>query len=161
MATTIRQSGGCLVDPKIARSRAQERRGVKQHGGSQNVGSGNTPYRKSDVRLDRDYLIEYKRTDKKSLTIKLEDLETNRTNAYLEGRNPLFGIELGGRDWIMVEASEFERIRSGCAGTGLVGGEVPDDRPGVVLPPTGEGVQEATPSGQRRVSRVPRSRGVS
>lgn len=155
-----------MVDQRLRRSRAQERRGAALHGGSRNAGSGNTPWRKSDVRVDRDYLIEYKRTDKKSITIKLEDLETNRTNALLEGRQPLFGIEIGGRDWVMVEAAEFERIRSGCARTGLVAGQVPGSRPGVVLPGDGTVEQEATPrrkgrvSGELRSRRVPRTRGM-
>lgn len=120
------------------------------------------------MRVDRDYLIEYKRTDKKSITIKLEDLEGNRTNALLEGRNPLFGIEIGGRDWVMVEADEFERIRSRCAGAELDAGALPGARPGVVLPDAGESEQEAAPASQGRVSgnrrtarRMPRARGVS
>lgn len=167
-----------MVDQRLQRSRAQERRGAALHGGSRNAGSGNTPWRKSDVRVDRDYLIEYKRTDKKSISIKLEDLETNRTNALLEGRKPLFGIEIGGRDWAMVEADElqrlreveeeFERIRSGCARTELGSGEMPAARPGVVLSRHGESAQEAASAGEGRVSRdrratrrVSRSRGVS
>jgi hypothetical protein len=154
-------------DQRLQRSRRQEARGASLHGGSRNAGSGNTPWRKNDVRVDRDYLIEYKRTDKKSITIKLEDLETCRTNALLEGREPLLGIEIGGRDWVMVEAAEFERIRSGCARTGLDAGEVPRARPRTVLSPDGASAQEATAGSEGRVPgnsrprRVSRARGLS
>lgn len=152
-----------MVEPRLARSRAQEARGASLHGGRRNAGSGNTPWKKNDVRVDRDYLIEYKRTDRKSITIKLEDLETCRTNALLEGRQPLFGIEIGGRDWVMAEAAEFERIRSGCARTDGVAdtSEVSRPRPGVVLPPAGAGQQEATGGREGRVSRYVRPRRVS
>jgi Holliday junction resolvase len=157
-----------VVDQRLQRSRAQESRGAALHGGRRTPGSGNTPWRKNDVRVDRNYLIEYKRTDRKSITIKLEDLEALRTNAYLEGRNPLFGIEIGGRDWTLVESTEFERIRSGCAGTELGTGELSDARPRNVLPATRSNAQEPTPRSQgrvqgqaRRASRVPGAGGVS
>lgn len=156
-----------MVDRRIQRSRRQEARGASLHGGSRNSGSGNTPWRKNDVRVDRDYLIEYKRTDNKSISIKLEDLETCRTNALLEGREPLFGIEIGGRDWVMVEAAEFERIRSGCARTELDAGQVPAAQPRTVLPADGESAQKAAAGGQGRLPgnsrprRVSRARGVS
>lgn len=167
-----------MVDQRLQRSRAQERRGAALHGGRQNAGSGNTPWRKNDVRVDRDYLIEYKRTDKKSITIKLEDLETLRTNALLEGRQPLLGIEIGGRDWGMVEAdelqrlrdveAEFERIRSRCAGAELGASAVSGSRPGTVLSAAGESEQEAASGSEGRLSRdrratrrVSRARGLS
>ena len=97
------------MDPKIKKSRAQEARGAALHGGTRNAGSGNQPLRKNDVRVGRDYLIEYKTTmGKKQITIKLSDLEDVRRNAILEGREALFGIELGGRDYIICEAHIFE-----------------------------------------------------
>ena len=157
-----------MGDERMRRSRAQEARGAALHGGRRNAGSGNTPWRKNDVRVDRDYLIEYKRTDNKSISIKLEDLETLRTNALLEGREPLLGIEIGGRDWTLVESTEFERIRSRCAGAELESGEMPGARPGVVLSGDGPSTQEATarskgrvPGNTRSSRTMPHSRGVS
>lgn len=96
------------MDPKIKRSRAQEVRGAALHGGTRNAASGALPVRKNDVRVQHEYLIEYKRTDKQSITIKLSDLEDVRRNALLEGRSALFGIEIGGRDYILAEAHIYE-----------------------------------------------------
>lgn len=144
------------LDPRIRKSRQQEARGASLHGGRQNSGSGNTPWRKNDVRVDNEYLIEYKRTDKKSITIQGSDLEELRTNALLEGRTPLMGIELLGRDWTLIETSEFERRRRDVAGDRVVLGEV-QGRPRVDVPPAGAGEQEATSHRQGRLSRSRRS----
>jgi hypothetical protein len=102
----------------MKRSQAQETRGAKLHGGERNAVSGALPFRKNDVRTPTE-LVEYKRTDKKSITIKLADLEDVRTNAILSGRTALFGIEIGGRDYILAEAHVFEQY---------AGLEVTDDR---------------------------------
>lgn len=98
------------VDRRIAASRTQEKRGAALHGGRRNSGSGNG-IRKGDVRLDRSYLIEYKRTDKNQITLRKDDLDTLWNNAYAEGREPALGIEIGGKDWVLTTASEFERRR--------------------------------------------------
>lgn len=154
------------LDPRIKKSRQQEARGASLHGGSRNAGSGNTPWRKNDVRVDDEFLIEYKRTDHKSITIKERDLEELRTNALLEGRSPLMGIELGGRDWTLIETSEFERRRRAGAGDRLDAGEVPG-QPRVDVPADGATPQEAAAAGQGHLSRarrprsVPTTRGVS
>jgi len=152
------------MDRRIARSRAQERRGAAQHNGRRTPGSGNG-VRKGDVRLDRGYLVEYKRTDGRQITIKLVDLETNRRNALAEGREPLLGIEIGGRDYMLVPAGEFERLRSAGGSTGSVGGTMrrPQRRPDVprteaeVATAEGEGVLPRRP----QLRAVSRPRGVS
>lgn len=169
------------MDPKIAKSRAQEKRGAALHSGSQNVGSGNTPWRKNDVRgHDGASLIEYKRTSGKSITIKLADLEDVRKNALLEGRDALFGIEIGGRDYLLVEASDYEqqlRLISehqycgsksvGDSATQLGDGEVPYPEGQPVLSRNGAGEQETAAGGQerlqgtRRIRRVPAAGGLS
>jgi len=48
-----------------------------------------------------------KRTGKKSITIKLDDLESVRKEAILEGRTALLGFELGGRNYVIVEENEW------------------------------------------------------
>lgn len=155
------------LDPKIRKSRQQEARGASLHGGRRNAGSGNTPWKKNDVRVDNDYLIEYKRTDKKSITIQGSDLEELRTNALLEGRTPLMGIELLGRDWTLIETSEFERQRRVSDGDRMVDGEVPRRRSRDDVPTSRSSPQEATPRGQspmsraRRPQRLPDPGGVS
>jgi hypothetical protein len=147
------------LDPRIKKSRQQEARGASLHGGSRNSGSGNTPWRKNDVRVDDEFLIEYKRTDHKSIRIEERDLEELRTNALLEGRTPLMGIELGGRDWTLIETSEFERRRRAGAGDRLDTGEVLG-RPRVDVPADGSSPQEAAAAREGTLSRARRPRTV-
>ena len=94
------------VPRRLAASRAQERRGAKQHGGRVQPGSGNGTVHKGDVKT-AGRLIEYKRTDGKNITIKGEDLEKIRIEAIIKGRIPLLGFELGGRDYIIIEACDL------------------------------------------------------
>lgn len=156
------------IHPRIKKSREQEERGVRRHGGSRNAGSGNTPWRKNDQRVDNEYLIEYKRTDKRSITLQLSDLEALRTNALLEGRLPLMGIEIGGRDWTLIPADEFEcmRRRSGAGGR-LGAGEVHQRRSRGDVSTLGTAEQEDPQRRQshlsraRRAQRLPGTGGVS
>lgn len=91
-------------------SRAQEERGAKKLGGHVNPGSGNGIYRKNDVRTE-DLSVEYKRTDKKQYTLKLEDLTKAERYALLDGRDMLFGLEIGKRDWIILPAEDYIALR--------------------------------------------------
>lgn len=61
-------------------------------------------------------LIEYKRTDRTSISIKIDVLEKIRREALLDGRRPLLGIELGGRDWIMVPAEDYLELEERAGG---------------------------------------------
>jgi hypothetical protein len=145
------------LPPRLRKSRQQEARGASLHGGSRNAGSGNTPWRKNDVRVDNDYLIEYKRTDGKSITLQLSDLEDLRTNALLESRTPLMGIEIGSRDWTLIPTDEFERMRSQGAGGRLDAGEVPERRPRSDVPADRSGAQEDPQRSQSHLSRARRA----
>jgi hypothetical protein len=51
-----------------------------------------------------------KSTGKRQITIKEDDLEKLRKNAYQEGRIPVLHIELGTkkRRWVLIEESEFD-----------------------------------------------------
>lgn len=79
-------------------------------GGSTNAGSGNGWKRKADVRAGgRDgVLIEMKRTDKKQITLKLDDLEKVRREAYEDGRTPVMHIEIGKRRWVLIPEEDWE-----------------------------------------------------
>ena len=94
------------VPRRLQRSRAQEKRGARLHGGRVQPGSGNGTTHKGDVRTER-ALIEYKRTDADSITIKLAWLEKVRREALVIGRTQLFGFELGGRDYVVMEAVDL------------------------------------------------------
>lgn len=75
-------------------SKLQELRTAKELGGDLVSGSGNQWHSKGDVKAKR-YLVECKRTDKKSYSLKAEDLEKLRVQAHKAGKNPLFQVELG------------------------------------------------------------------
>lgn len=117
------------VRRRIKASQAQERRGAKQHGGRVQPGSGSQVSKKGDVKTPRvpgathttsGSLIEYKRTDGKSIRLTTVMLEKIRTEALLEGRVHLLGFELGGRDYVVVSAEDYvdpEEHRD-CVGSG-------------------------------------------
>ena len=149
------------IPPRLKKSRQQEARGASLHGGSRNAGSGNTPWRKNDVRVDNSYLIEYKRTDRKSITLHLLDLEELRTNALLESRTPVMGIEIGSRDWTLIPTDEFERMRSQGAGGRLDAGEVSQRRPRGDVPPDRQSPQEDPQRSQSHLSRARRTQRLS
>lgn len=91
---------------KIRDSRQQERRGARLHGGRTRPASGAFATAKGDVRSD-DSLIEYKRTNGNRISITSQQLNKIRTEALSEGRRPLLGFEVGGRDYIIVEAGDY------------------------------------------------------
>ncbi len=95
-----------MVSRQLRRSRAQERRDAKDHGGRVVPGSGCGTFSKGDVRTPTT-LIENKRTDKQQITIKNDWLEKIRREALAEGRMPVLGIEIGGREWVMLPKDDY------------------------------------------------------
>ncbi|TKK84661.1 hypothetical protein FDA94_29035 [Herbidospora galbida] len=87
-------------------SRRQEKRGAKLFGGTVNAGSGNQWRRKNDVRSKK-FSIEYKTTGAKSYRITKDELLQAEKHALLDGRTMLFGIEIGGRNWILLAEEDF------------------------------------------------------
>lgn len=97
----------------LRRSRAQEKRGAAALGGTRNPGSGNGWSKKNDVRTETE-LIEYKcraREDAKSISIKVTDLRDVEKNSLLEGRRPLLGFDLGGRDYVILTVEDYMELR--------------------------------------------------
>jgi hypothetical protein len=93
----------------VKRSQQQERRGVSVLGGTLTGGSGNGWARKNDQRTLR-WSVEYKRTDAQQITVKAKDLQTAEKHALLDGRNVLFGVEVGGRDYVILTREDFETL---------------------------------------------------
>lgn len=91
-------------------SQRQEARVAKRFGGTVNSGSGNGPYRKNDVRTP-DLSIELKTTAKASYPLKLSELLKAEQHALLDGRDVLFGIELGGRNWYVISEEDYLSLR--------------------------------------------------
>lgn len=90
----------------LRRSQAQEKRGASAFGGTTNSGSGNGWVRKNDVRTP-EYSIEFKTTKSKQYALKVTELLGAEKHALLDGRTMLFGIEMGGRNWIVLAEEDF------------------------------------------------------
>lgn len=89
---------------------------MERLGGVRHAGSGNGS-RKADGRAnglnwtDPDHiLVEYKRTDKRQITLKADDLELLFDHALVTGRTPVFGFEVGGRDYTTLETGDYEEL---------------------------------------------------
>lgn len=92
-----------------------QRLGGKRHGGS---GSGWS--RKGDGRVSKrswrergHTLWEFKRTDKNQITLKLTDLEKIEEEALSEGRDPRVGIELGGKNYVLMPEEDYIEFEEG------------------------------------------------
>lgn len=106
------------IRQQLRRSRAQEERGALAFGGVRHAGSGNGS-RKADVRANGTrwfypdhILVEYKRTDKQQITLKAADLQKLFDQALVTGRTPVFGLEVGGRDYTVLETGDYEELRA-------------------------------------------------
>jgi hypothetical protein len=100
-------------DRKQKKSKKQEKRLADKLGGKRQKGSGSQPYSKGDVRCT-DLLAEAKRTDKKSISIKVQYLEKIVKEATSYDCIPAVAIAfedtplLVPKDWVLVPA-EFLR----------------------------------------------------
>ena len=88
------------------RSKKQEERTADKYYGSRNVMSGAGWVRKNDVRTV-DLLIENKFTDKKSYSIKSEEMVKLARTAILEDRVPVLQVDLGGRSYVVLLEDDF------------------------------------------------------
>lgn len=95
----------------MRKSQRQEARGAKMLGGRITPGSGNGLYFKNDVRTE-DLSVEYKRTDKKQFSLKIDELLKAERQALLDNRDMLFGIDLGKRDWLLLPAEDYVALRN-------------------------------------------------
>ena len=79
---------------------------AKELGGKVQVGSGNQWHSKGDVKT-RGWLIEAKRTDSKSYTLRLLDLAKIRLEAIETGKEPVMCIEFGTRKYAVCDWDDF------------------------------------------------------
>lgn len=103
---------------QVKKATAQENRVMGDLGGRRHTGSGAAWSRKADGSVNgaawsdlNHAMVETKRTDKKSYSIKSAELEKLFDEAAMEGRVPLFGIELNGRDYILMETVDYIEVR--------------------------------------------------
>lgn len=95
-----------MSNEHLRRSRRQEDRLAETFDGTRNSGSGNGWIFKNDVRSPR-YSIEAKTTLAKQYTLKLKDLLTAERNALQSGRDMLFALEMGARNWLIMAEEVF------------------------------------------------------
>lgn len=109
------------IDPKERRKRSdrQEKTWADKVGGRVNPGSGSGWRKRQDVRTDF-MLWEMKRTDNKSISLKLDDLEQLRHHAIVEDRIPAMHIEIGGyergvpgRRYVLIDENDWLEWWSG------------------------------------------------
>lgn len=88
-------------------------------GGRVQPGSGSSIYAKGDVKT-QDYLIECKRTDKRSIGLKVDWLEKITEEARTAGKRPMMSLEFEDtryeQQWFLIPRSEWERIREKLEG---------------------------------------------
>ena len=93
------------------KSRKQERRLAKEIGGHTTPASGAFWSRKGDVRSDR-YLVEAKRTDKASISIKADVWDKIRREAIIDGRIPVLALQIGSVDLAVLDWEDFLALDS-------------------------------------------------
>lgn len=93
-------------------SQKHEKRLAKRVGGSVNAASGAFWSRKGDVRSP-EVLIEHKWTGKKSFTLKSDVLEKIVGEAILEGRMPILGIHLNGKNYTLTLEDDLLELLDG------------------------------------------------
>lgn len=97
------------------KSQVQESRIAKELDGRTTPGSGAFDGLKGDVKT-AEFLIEAKRTDKSSISVKKEWLEKIDKEAIDIGKKPALVIELGGmqgfteNEWVAVPMSVFKKL---------------------------------------------------
>lgn len=94
----------------LRRSQQQEKRVANRLGGTVNSGSGNGWLRKNDVRTP-ELSVELKYTAKRQYTLKLDDLLKAEEYALLDGREMLFGLEMGDREWAIGPLEDYYDTR--------------------------------------------------
>lgn len=99
-----------MTDEKLRKSQAQEKRGMKRLGGTVQPQSGAGWAKKGDGRTKRE-AVEFKRTDKKQITLKAVDLQKITTEALVEGREALLGFEVGGRHYVVLTEDLYDELR--------------------------------------------------
>jgi hypothetical protein len=101
----------------------EKRLAAKHAGGQRAAGSGSFWSRKGDVRSTL-FVIEHKYTAaKKSISVKVEWLNTIRNIGLMEGRIPVLAFHLGGQNYVVLSEDDFDELTErayGLAGSGEV-----------------------------------------
>ena len=110
------------VGDRLSRSRRQEREGMERFGGVRNPRSGARWDRRNDGRTERE-LVEFKRTDnRRSITLKYDDLRQLRQHAVVESRRPVLGFELCREHFVVLTERDYHELAAGGRGDGAAPG---------------------------------------
>jgi hypothetical protein len=93
----------------LKRSQRQEKDLAERYDGKRSPGSGNGWIHKNDVRNDT-FSFEAKTTEKRQYPLKLDELKLAEQYALLSGREMVFVIEMGGRNWMVLSQETFDTI---------------------------------------------------
>lgn len=98
-----------MTNRGLKRSQRQEKSLAAKYDGKVSPGSGNGWIHKNDVRNDT-FSFEAKTTEKRQYILKLDDLKLAEQHALLSGREMVFAIEMGGRNWMVLSQETFDTI---------------------------------------------------
>ncbi|MGD6750301.1 hypothetical protein [Streptomyces sp. BH105] len=98
-----------MVNRGLKRSQKQEKGLAAKYDGKVSPGSGNGWIHKNDVR-NGELSFEAKTTEKSQYPLKLDELKLAEKNALLSGREMVFVIEMGGRNWMVLSQETFDTL---------------------------------------------------
>ena len=102
------------TETRITKSQRQEKRVASKTWGRRQPASGALPGAKGDVRAE-DFLIECKRTDRKSIRVTQAWLEKIAKEAMEVGKHPALALTFNDmtydKDWIMVPLRLLDQLR--------------------------------------------------
>ena len=84
-----------------------EKKVAKKTKGRVQPGSGSVPFFKEDV-VTKGCLMQLKRTEKSQFTLHLKDLTELCINAAKVGKQPVFILHMGNRNWTIRPSSELD-----------------------------------------------------
>ena len=111
-----------MVDKKIRKWRAQESRVAAARGATLHSGSGNQRKKHDSSTSSNGFgtpgvLIENKRTDKQSYSIRLAELLPFEQRSDAQGKRPEFHIEIDGHDYVLLRLADHLERESECSDT--------------------------------------------
>lgn len=99
-----------MPTPGQRASRKQEKDVAAEHQGEVQPGSGNSWRRPNDVRSPR-YSFECKTTEKKSFSLRRDDLDKAEINALSQGRDMIYVTDIGGKRYYTLRDYTWQAVR--------------------------------------------------
>lgn len=97
---------------RLAKSREQEERSAKRLGGRRVPGSGSGWAAKGDT-TNAELLVECKRTDRQSISVKKSVLRKIAIEALRAGKVPVLELEISGDEYVVLRQRDFKGMVNG------------------------------------------------